>query len=58
MFNAGVGEGLLRLYANQAGQIVGYAWSTFENSDFYAQSERHLRIGRLRLPSQTAKRQW
>ena len=45
----GVGQGIFRLYTNN-GEIVGYTWSTFANSDYYDQNTRHLVIGRLQLP--------
>ena len=46
----GVGQGVFRLYTNPNGEIVGYTWSTFGNSDYYDQNTRHLVIGRLQLP--------
>lgn len=46
----GVGQGIFRLYTNNSGEIVGYTWSTFANSDYYDQNTRHLVIGRLQLP--------
>jgi hypothetical protein len=48
-FGEGVGQGILRLYANSSGEIVGYSWSTFAISDYYDQTTRQLVIGRLRL---------
>jgi len=54
-FGAGVGEGVFRLYTDGKGQIVGYTWSTFANSDYYDQTERQLVIGRLDLPTKGLK---
>jgi len=48
-FGSGVGQGIFRLYTNPSGEIVGYTWSTFANSDYYDQTMRHLVIGRLDL---------
>ena len=48
-FGSGVGQGVLRLYTNRDGEIVGYTWSTFAVSDYYDQSTRELLIGRLQL---------
>ena len=49
-FGDGVGEGILRIYSNTNGEIVGYTWSTFAVSDYYDQNTRRLVIGRLQLP--------
>lgn len=49
-FGQGVGRGILRLYSKRGGEIVGYTWSTFANSDYYDQKSRQLVIGRLNLP--------
>ncbi|MBH8573578.1 hypothetical protein I8752_11240 [Nostocaceae cyanobacterium CENA369] len=46
-FHDGLGQGVLRLYSNQAQEIVGYTWSTFANSQYYSWNERHFAIGRL-----------
>jgi hypothetical protein len=48
-FGQGVGQGILRLYTKAGGQIVGYTWSTFANSDYYDQTVRQLVIGRLTI---------
>jgi hypothetical protein len=48
-FGDGVGQGVFRLYASPNGEIVGYTWSTFANSDYYDQNTRQLVIGRLKL---------
>jgi hypothetical protein len=46
-FNDGIGRGILRLYTNSKGALVGYTWSTYPNSDYYSQSQRPLLVGRL-----------
>ncbi|MCF7970141.1 MAG: hypothetical protein K9L22_03120 [Methylococcaceae bacterium] len=46
-WNDGVGQGVMRLYTNQSGEIVGYTWSTYSNSSYYDQNTRHLVVGRL-----------
>jgi hypothetical protein len=46
-FGAGVGQGVFRIYTDRSGQVIGYAWSTFANSEYYDQSTRNLVIGRL-----------
>ena len=47
-WDSGAGVGTFRLYANElTGEIVGYTWSTYSNSVYYPQTERHLVIGRL-----------
>lgn len=44
----GVGAGVFRLYADEVtDEIVGYTWSTYSNSIYYSQSERHLVVGTL-----------
>lgn len=43
----GIGRGFARLYADQKGRIVGYAWSETPKSTFYQAPERKLAIGRL-----------
>lgn len=48
-FGSGVGEGVFRVYTDSKGQMVGYTWSTFANSEYYDQSARQLVIGRLVL---------
>lgn len=44
----GIGQGVFRLYVNASGVIVGHTWSTYSNSVFYNQSQRHVVVGRLR----------
>ena len=46
-FGSGVGEGVFRIYANRDGRIAGYAWSTFANSEYYDERQRHLVVGRM-----------
>ncbi len=43
----GVGRGILRLYADATGAIVGYSWSTYSGSVFYEPATRSLVVGRL-----------
>jgi hypothetical protein len=47
-WDEGAGIGILRLYADNTGAIVGYTWSTYNNSDYYDQTTRHLTVGRLK----------
>ncbi len=46
-FGEGLGKGVFRLYTDNAGKPVGYAWSIFEDSVYYDQAARPLVIGRL-----------
>lgn len=46
-YHEGVGQGTMRLYANQGGKIVGYAWSDLKESTYYDASTRPLVIGRI-----------
>ena len=46
-WDEGVGIGVFRLYTDNTGTIVGYTWSTYNNSDYYDQTTRHLTVGRL-----------
>ena len=48
---AGVGRGVFRIYADSRGNVMGYTWSTSRRSEFRAQNDRHLDIGRLVLSS-------
>lgn len=43
----GLGAGVLRIYADQEGKVLGFTWSTLESSEFKAPDEEHLAIGRL-----------
>lgn len=44
---SGVGQGVMRLYTDAEGRIVGYTWSLYSNSLYYDQDTRALAIGRL-----------
>lgn len=46
-YEDGVGIGVIRLYADANGQIVGYTWSTLSASTYYDATTRPLAIGRL-----------
>lgn len=46
-WHQGVGKGVMRLYANSAGAIVGHSWSFQAGSTYYPKTERDLVIGRL-----------
>lgn len=43
----GIGQGVFRVYVDAADQIVGHTWSTYSNSQYYSQNDRHLVVGRL-----------
>jgi hypothetical protein len=43
----GIGKGICRVYVNSNGGIVGYTWSTFSNSVYYAKADRPLVVGRF-----------
>jgi hypothetical protein len=43
----GAGIGVMRLYTDAEGSLVGHTWSTSSGSVFYTQSTRHTLIGRL-----------
>lgn len=49
-FSDGLGNGILRVYTDPAGRIVGHSWSVGRKSKFRSQAERPLLIGRLQLP--------
>lgn len=47
-WDSGAGAGTFRLYADElSGEVVGYTWSTYSNSVYYTQNERHLVVGAL-----------
>lgn len=46
-WHAGVGKGVMRLYANRSGVIVGYTWSTQSASVYYPKQERDIVLGRI-----------
>jgi hypothetical protein len=55
-FAPGLGQGVLRIYTHQSGTVAGYSWSTFSESAYHDQKDRHLVIGRPQLaPGPTAK---
>jgi hypothetical protein len=43
----GLGEGVLRLYANADGTVAGWTWSTLTISPFLKPADEHLVVGRL-----------
>lgn len=45
----GLGEGILRIYSDGVGNVVGFAWSTLTASKFKSPQDEHLVIGRLQL---------
>lgn len=46
-WHTGAGFGIMRLYTDAAGVIVGHTWSTYSGSIFYDLSGRHIVVGRL-----------
>jgi hypothetical protein len=46
-YHEGVGQGTMRLYADQGGKVLGYAWSDLKESTYYDASTRPLVIGRI-----------
>lgn len=50
-FGSGAGKGIIRVYTDRQGQVVGYTWSTLGNSEYYDHTVRPLVIGRLDLPA-------
>jgi hypothetical protein len=49
-WHAGVGKGVMRLYANSGGTIVGYTWSTQSGSVYYSKQVRDIVVGRVTEP--------
>ena len=43
----GLGRGVFRLYADAAGKVAGFSWSTAKVSRFIAPDDEHLVLGRL-----------
>ncbi|MGZ5252317.1 MAG: NlpC/P60 family protein [Caldimonas sp.] len=43
----GLGRGVFRLYANAAGEVAGFSWSTAKVSHFVSPDDEHLVLGRL-----------
>lgn len=49
-WHAGAGIGVMRLYADAYGTVVGHTWSTAPSTtSFYSQATRRIVIGRLQL---------
>lgn len=46
-FTGGIGQGECRLYVNEEGRIIGYAWSTSLKSEYFTSPDRDLVAGRL-----------
>lgn len=46
-FTGGIGQGTLRLYVNESGRIIGYAWSTSAKSEYFTSPARDIMAGRL-----------
>ena len=46
-FHSGIGRGVIRLYTNSEGEIVGFAWSFLPKEKFYDTKVRPIVIGRL-----------
>ncbi|WP_437732358.1 hypothetical protein [Sorangium sp. So ce1335] len=49
-WHAGVGRGVMRLYANGSGSIVGYSWSAVSGSTYYSKQVRDIVVGRITEP--------
>ncbi|WP_437588176.1 hypothetical protein [Sorangium sp. So ce1000] len=49
-WHPGVGRGVMRLYANSNGGIVGHAWSTQSGSTYYGSQVRDIVVGRITEP--------
>ena len=43
----GLGQGMVRLYADRYGRVVGFSWSTLRRWAFKGPGDEHLVIGRL-----------
>ena len=43
----GLGQGVLRLYADPQGRVTGFSWSTLANSAFRSPNEEPVALGRL-----------
>ena len=46
-YREGLGQGVLRIYTHKSGDVAGYTWSTWAESEYYDQKTRHLVIGRI-----------
>lgn len=49
-WHPGVGRGVMRLYANINGSLVGHTWSTQPGSTYYAKQVRDIVVGRITEP--------
>lgn len=47
-YSPGAGIGILRLYANSVGNLIGYTWSTYNSSQYYDSNTRPIIVGRLK----------
>ncbi|MBE7418546.1 MAG: C40 family peptidase [Ideonella sp.] len=45
--HAGLGRGVVRLYADEHDRVVGFAWSTLKASRFVAPHDEHVVLGRF-----------
>ncbi|MGK4000503.1 hypothetical protein [Sorangium sp. So ce1024] len=45
----GAGYGVMRIYTNTSGAIVGHTWSTATTTTYYPTTQRKIAIGRLAL---------
>ncbi len=52
-FRDGLGAGVLRIYTDRTGKIVGHSWSVTRKSKFRSQEQRPLVIGRPQLQEPT-----
>ncbi|MGB8645862.1 MAG: hypothetical protein WCF84_11540 [Anaerolineae bacterium] len=46
-YHDGVGQGVMRLYTDNGGTLVGYTWSDFTDSTYYDAATRPLAVGRI-----------
>ncbi|CAN5244723.1 hypothetical protein BH09SUM1_BH09SUM1_10320 [soil metagenome] len=53
--HTGLGHGVIRLYGDKDGRIIGYSWSTAENSPVVMPEDRHFVVGRLTGPPKIAE---
>lgn len=47
VYNHGVGRGIIRLYTDQEGNVVGYTWAIGPHSEFKSCSDHPIAIGRF-----------
>jgi hypothetical protein len=55
-FRDGLGAGVLRIYTDRTGKIVGHSWSVTRKSKLRSREQRPLVIGRLEFPEPTPAR--